>query len=237
VGRVTLILCIALLAAASAAWATGAADDSVVGIAFHDRNGDGMGPQAGEEGLAGWVVWVDQNGDGIRDAGEPWATAGADGRYAIGVLPPGDYTLRIQQPNAAACPEGGGCSKQVTVVEGAPVTADFPIVAAGELPRQMLDPSPVHIGNVRLRVPRGCVRRPFVATLSGLGVTRVDFAVDRRLVRSVRRADRHGRWTARIYPRRLTKGRRHTVTASVWWSTASRTPGRRASVAFRTCRH
>lgn len=60
--------------------------------------------------LAHQQVFADLNGNGLWDDGEPTTTTDADGRYAIGGLPSGNYSLRVQtqpawqvtQPAAAA---------------------------------------------------------------------------------------------------------------------------------------
>ena len=236
--RMALLAVIASLAVAPTAFAQGIgatpAGGTVAGIAFQDVNGDGQGPQEGETGLAGWVVWADLDGNGVRDAPEPSATAGADGRYSLGLLDAGAYTLRIQQPDGSACPQAAVCSKQVTVTDGATTVADFPIASSADLGRQLIDEGPVRIGNAKLALPRGCARKPFIAALTGSAVTRVDFRLDRRAVRSVRRPDARGRWTLRIDPRRLKAGR-HTLVAGVFFSNTATKPQKQISASFRSC--
>jgi large repetitive protein len=54
----------------------------------------GLGPLTGNEpGLAGTIVYVDQDQDGIRDAGEDYTTTDAFGRYSF-TLTPGTYQIR-----------------------------------------------------------------------------------------------------------------------------------------------
>jgi len=64
---------------------------AIKGLQWHDRNGDGV-QQAGDEGLAGRIVYADQNGNGVRDVLEPFAITGADGSYVLHVAA-GTYTV------------------------------------------------------------------------------------------------------------------------------------------------
>jgi uncharacterized repeat protein (TIGR01451 family)/fimbrial isopeptide formation D2 family protein len=59
-----------------------------------DRNGDGV-QDAGEPGLSGVIVYLDLNGNGVRDADEPFDAADASGNYLIDGLPAGMYTVRV----------------------------------------------------------------------------------------------------------------------------------------------
>jgi hypothetical protein len=47
-----------------------------------------------EPGLAGWVIYLDQNDNGARDPGERFTTTDANGDYAFGGLAPGSYIVR-----------------------------------------------------------------------------------------------------------------------------------------------
>ncbi|HOY59577.1 MAG TPA: SdrD B-like domain-containing protein, partial [Verrucomicrobiota bacterium] len=68
-----------------------------------DMDGDGTGnndsgddgPLALEVGIADVRVYIDNDGDGVYDAGEPSDVTDADGIYTIGNLPPGTYTVRV----------------------------------------------------------------------------------------------------------------------------------------------
>ncbi|MFQ3633123.1 SdrD B-like domain-containing protein, partial [Roseiflexus sp.] len=59
-----------------------------------DRNGDGV-QDVGEPGLSGVVVYLDLNSNGVRDPDEPFDTTGATGNYLIGGLFAGTYTVRV----------------------------------------------------------------------------------------------------------------------------------------------
>jgi len=73
------------------------ASGSIHGRKWHDLDGDGE-RDPGEEGLAGWVIYVDLNANGSLDNYEPHAVTMADdpytdfdeaGLYSIGEVPPG----------------------------------------------------------------------------------------------------------------------------------------------------
>jgi uncharacterized repeat protein (TIGR01451 family) len=83
---------------------------TVSGTTWDDADGDGIGPETGEAGLAGFTVWVDYDGDNAIDAGEPSATSVTGGAYAIAGVRAGSWTLR-QAPNGAyACTQPSPCS-------------------------------------------------------------------------------------------------------------------------------
>ncbi|MDW7658532.1 MAG: SdrD B-like domain-containing protein, partial [Bacillota bacterium] len=67
------------------------------GYKWHDRDADGIW-DTGEEGLPGWTIFVDLNGNGSLDAGEPSAVTGSDGYYQIQNIPQGTYRVyEVQQ--------------------------------------------------------------------------------------------------------------------------------------------
>jgi hypothetical protein len=69
----------------------------VAGMKFQDRAGDGQ-KDAGDNGLGGWTIFVDYDGDSALGAFEPSAVTAADGSYAIaGVLPGTWEVLEVQQ--------------------------------------------------------------------------------------------------------------------------------------------
>jgi hypothetical protein len=50
----------------------------------------------GDTGLAGRTVFLDRNGNGLRDAGEPSAVTDSTGNYVLSGVEPGTYTLRVE---------------------------------------------------------------------------------------------------------------------------------------------
>ncbi|MBI4162584.1 MAG: hypothetical protein HY513_02780, partial [Candidatus Aenigmarchaeota archaeon] len=68
------------------------------GIKFNDLNGNGA-KDAGEPGLQGWNIFLDENGNNQFDAGEMSAVTDAGGNYEFKNLIPGTYIVReVQQP-------------------------------------------------------------------------------------------------------------------------------------------
>ena len=68
----------------------------VQGTKFHDRDGDGV-RDAGEEGLAGWTVYLDTDGDGTLDRFEQSTTTNVDGEYVFDNVMPGVQVVREEQ--------------------------------------------------------------------------------------------------------------------------------------------
>ena len=66
---------------------------SIAGVKFHDLDGDGM-RDAGEPGLAGWLIYLDANGNNMLDANERGTITDADGLYSFGSLADGTYRVR-----------------------------------------------------------------------------------------------------------------------------------------------
>ncbi|MGZ4269568.1 MAG: MSCRAMM family protein, partial [Solirubrobacteraceae bacterium] len=87
---------------------------------------------AGEPYLAGWTIYVDTNGNGALDDGEPSAVTDAGGAYSIGGLTPSDTPVQVrevQQPGwACTAPttvDDHGCLYTLTLHSGDAKTADF----------------------------------------------------------------------------------------------------------------
>lgn len=97
----------------------------------------------------------------------------------------------------------------------------------------LLDDGAIKVGFVKLTVPRGCRRAPFQATVTGDGITRVDFRVDGRLVRSVRAPNVAGRFAVRVNPRRLRRGA-HRLGGDVFFGNDN-TLDKRVKGTFRSC--
>ncbi|MGI8800691.1 MAG: SdrD B-like domain-containing protein [Solirubrobacteraceae bacterium] len=118
--RKTLILLV-LIAAAVVAPAAAAgpaarisqAAGSVSGTVFNDTNTNGI-RDAGEDGLAGWTVYVDLHGSGALAADDPSGVTGADGSYSIAGVPSGTFIIGIVQQAGFSCTMLGGCIYQQT---------------------------------------------------------------------------------------------------------------------------
>lgn len=70
---------------------------NITGTTFVDNDGDGI-RDAGDGGLGGVFVYADLDGDDRPDLGEPSAVAGANGSYSLNFPGPGTYTLRVVPP-------------------------------------------------------------------------------------------------------------------------------------------
>ena len=63
------------------------------GTKFEDANANGTF-DSGEEGLAGWTIYIDANGNNSFDAGESFEVTDVNGKYSFVDLKPGVYTFR-----------------------------------------------------------------------------------------------------------------------------------------------
>ncbi|HEX8914790.1 MAG TPA: SdrD B-like domain-containing protein, partial [Humisphaera sp.] len=68
------------------------------GAVYEDVDGDFL-VGAGDSASSGWTVYADENGNGLRDGGEPWAVTGEDGTYALSNLLAA-YTMIRLEPRA-----------------------------------------------------------------------------------------------------------------------------------------
>lgn len=73
----------------------------IQGFVWHDANGDGDYAE-NESLLEGWVVFLDQNQNGVQDADETTATTNASGTYRFTDLAAGTYTVRLTHTAAWA---------------------------------------------------------------------------------------------------------------------------------------
>jgi hypothetical protein len=97
------------------AWRPG----SVSGTVYGDVDEDGL-RGGGESGLGGWTVYLDYDGNGVLDAGEPTAVSSPSGGYAITGVRPGSYSLRQVAQGGWRCTAPLGCAYSViTVTSGA----------------------------------------------------------------------------------------------------------------------
>jgi len=66
----------------------------ITGFVFNDANGDRIW-DAGEVGIGGWRVFLDENNDGVWQWWEPSAVTDGWGNWSFNVLAPGTYTIGI----------------------------------------------------------------------------------------------------------------------------------------------
>lgn len=91
---------------------------TVSGTKFNDADNDGI-RDADEPGLSGWTFYVDYNGDGNLDPGEPSDISGNDGSYTITGVKPGTYPVREVGKSEWDCTTPSPCSYIVTLSGGA----------------------------------------------------------------------------------------------------------------------
>ncbi|MAE62840.1 MAG: hypothetical protein CMJ18_01090 [Phycisphaeraceae bacterium] len=63
------------------------------GTKWNDLDGDGA-RDPGEPGLSGWTIYLDENENGLLDAGEPAQVTDADGDYVFTDVSPGAHVVR-----------------------------------------------------------------------------------------------------------------------------------------------
>ena len=94
--------------------ATLVANCAVSGSVFADSNADAVRNVA-ETGVGGRTVYVDVDGDGTRDPGEPFATTDATGYYLIPTtLTAGTHPVRLDVPAGQICTTPAGCAFSAT---------------------------------------------------------------------------------------------------------------------------
>jgi len=110
---------------------------AVYGTKFADTNGNGV-QNSGEPGLENWIIFVDADGDGVREQGEQFTLTDANGDYALFDLDEGFHVIAEQPQDWAvqthpdpddtlggvdvfeATFEGGGSSIDIDNQIGAP---------------------------------------------------------------------------------------------------------------------
>jgi hypothetical protein len=87
----------------------------ISGYVWNDLNGDRWATN--EPWLAGWTVYLDTNGNGTLESGEPTVVTGADGYYAFSQLSAGTYTVRevIRAGWRQTLPQSGSYSLSLNV--------------------------------------------------------------------------------------------------------------------------
>jgi len=139
---------------------------SISGQVWNDLNANGL-LDSGEPGLAGRVVYLDQNRNRVRDAGEASATTDANGLYTFANLAAGQYFVGEEVPVAweqtypgpGGSPGSPSAAPQGTVSPQVNYTytgSDAPAVVDGEpAPSDVVAPSDVeadgliHLGSFR----------------------------------------------------------------------------------------
>ncbi|MEA2734645.1 MAG: hypothetical protein QOE14_1096 [Humisphaera sp.] len=71
----------------------------IQGTVYRDRNRDGA-KQGAEAGLAGWIVFVDRDGDGVWDNNEESGVTNSRGKYRLDTLAAGSYRIQVLKPKS-----------------------------------------------------------------------------------------------------------------------------------------
>jgi len=71
----------------------------IQGTVYRDRNRDGQFQGSVESPLAGWIVFVDRDGDGVFDNTEESAVTNSKGKYRL-TLPAGTYRIQVLKPKS-----------------------------------------------------------------------------------------------------------------------------------------
>jgi hypothetical protein len=118
----------------SSSWTVAAVlPTGIRGVVYLDQDGDGV-KDTGENLLAGRTVFLDANADGLLDAGEASITTGADGSYAFNDLAAGDYHVNIHLPSGWSLTAPASGVYNVTLGEGQTLTGrDFGNFQAGTI--------------------------------------------------------------------------------------------------------
>ncbi|HEX4733616.1 MAG TPA: hypothetical protein VH247_04325 [Thermoleophilaceae bacterium] len=215
------------------------------GTKFQDTDGSGsQGP--GEGPLAGFVFYVDYNGNSVLDAGEPAGTSDGNGNWSIAGIKPGTYPVReVGRPGYTCTAPAAGCSFSVGFIGGQTAT----VGAFGNQPvtaQQVQNPNSVSPGSqevlgtrigpgrARLLAPTGCVARTFRARVRGVRIARVVFKLDGHRIKTLTRKNFRGTYAVRIDPRHLRLGV-HRLVATVTFQRGSATKAKTYRLAFQRC--
>jgi hypothetical protein len=119
---------------------------TLTGTVFFDPTVTGN-PTANEALLPGVTVFVDLNGNGVLDSGEPSASTDANGVYSIPNLAAGSYTVRVvSTPGVAFTVPAGGVAS-VTLAAGQTLTQNFGEVLFSPVAPVFVQAKPFGSGN------------------------------------------------------------------------------------------
>jgi hypothetical protein len=115
-------------------------------VVFSDVQGNGTLTSA-SSGLSGVTVFVDLNGNGVLDPGEPSASTDTNGTYSIPNLTAGSYTVGVvSTPGVAFTVPAGGVAS-VTLAAGQTLTQNFGEVLFSPVAPVFVQANPFGSGN------------------------------------------------------------------------------------------
>jgi subtilisin family serine protease len=94
---------------------------NILGVIYYDRNSNGV-RNLGEEGIAGFRVFIDANENGIFDAGELESIASSNGTFFFADVVPGVHRIDMEEGNAWQVISPAAGSRQVALGPGGTVT-------------------------------------------------------------------------------------------------------------------
>jgi hypothetical protein len=211
------------------------------GSKFLDADGDGS-HDVGEGPLSGFVFYVDYNGNGALDAGEPAAASAADGTWGIIGIRPGSYSVReASDPNFTCTAPAGTCKYDVTVTGGQSASVgefgNQPAAqqtAPEQQPGQVVLGERIGPGRARLLGPAGCTSGAFHARIRGVRIGKVVFRLDGKRIKTLTRKNFRGTYAVRINPRHLRIGV-HRLVATVTFQRGSATRAKTFRLSFQRC--
>jgi protocatechuate 3,4-dioxygenase beta subunit len=107
---------------------------SIAGNVFADVDADGAAKEPLEAGISGRTVYVDTDGDGTHDVGEPSTTSDVSGDYTLTGVSPGTHTVRQVVPAGWTASHPPGGSYSVTLAAGGTATGrNFGSYATGTI--------------------------------------------------------------------------------------------------------
>lgn len=124
----------------------------IAGTKYEDANGDGSRQQATEAGLKDWTIYLDQNRNGVRDAGELFTITDAAGQYEFVGLAEGTYYVAEElQPGWAQTQPSDASSINVDVIASQSVSGvDFGNLDLGDAENGRPEILPSTINSVEL---------------------------------------------------------------------------------------
>ncbi len=126
-------------------------DGEISGMKFNDMDGNGLrdangvdnltGTADDEVGMAGWTIFLDQDGDGVLDADERSAVTDAEGRYSFSVTPDADPSDPDNDAYVVREVQQTGWIQTTPNPEGIVITAMHPKAMDVDFGNQQLMPS------------------------------------------------------------------------------------------------
>jgi hypothetical protein len=202
----------------------------VSGVKFNDADGNGQRGE-GEGPLAGFTFYVDYDGNGALDAGEPAAVSADDGSWTIAGINPGTWKVREQAVAGFTCTAPNPCEYDVTLRSGDAQTGkDF----GNQPPAQLVLPERITPGAARLIAPTGCASKAFNARVRGSKIARVVFILDGKTVKTLRKPNSGKLFSVRVDPGKLRVGV-HRIVAAITFQAGSGTRPKRQTISFQRC--